>query len=224
MGRRAADTPPWMRSQPRAAAGTCARNVPATPSPAPRPAELLKMGLLEQASKPQLFRPSPSTRARQRRSGAADMRVRVDDLRGLAYVTVAPGWQAGEAEDDDEWTTLGAPPAPDAGAVAAAGDSAARVFAARAGGRHRPPGADRRGQPAAAAGDLPGQHRQRHAGAQAPGRAAGAFARPRRGVGRGRAGAHHHPPHDRPPGQPREPAGPADAAARPGADSTGNAT
>ena len=80
--------------------------VPATPQPLRRALqELLKMGLLEQASKPQLFRHIAIDTARVNALlEPLDLQVRVDDLRGLAYVTVAPGWQAGEAEDDDEWT------------------------------------------------------------------------------------------------------------------------
>ena len=82
--------------------------VPATPQPLRRALqELLKMGLLEQASKPQLFRHIAIDTARVNALlEPLDLQVRVDDLRGLAYVTVAPGWQAGEAEDDDEWTHL----------------------------------------------------------------------------------------------------------------------
>ena len=80
--------------------------VPATPQPLRRALqELLKMGLLEQASKPQLFRHIAIDTARVNALlEPLDLQVRVDDLRGLAYVAVAPGWQAGEAEDDDEWT------------------------------------------------------------------------------------------------------------------------
>ena len=86
----------------------------ATPEPAPAVTplplrralqELLKMGLLEQASKPQLFRHIAIDTARVNALlEPLDLQVRVDDLRGLAYVAVAPGWQAGDAEDDDEWT------------------------------------------------------------------------------------------------------------------------
>ena len=80
--------------------------VPATPQPLRRALqELLKMGLLEQASKPQLFRHIAIDTARVNALlEPLDLQVRVDDLRGLAYVAVAPGWQAGDAEDDDEWT------------------------------------------------------------------------------------------------------------------------
>ena len=79
---------------------------PVTPQPLRRALqELLRNGLLEQASKPQLFRHIASDTARiNRLLEPLDLQVRVDDLRGLAYVTVAPGWQADDAEDDDEWT------------------------------------------------------------------------------------------------------------------------
>ena len=79
---------------------------PVTPQPLRRALqELLRNGLLEQASKPQLFRHIASDTARiNRLLEPLDLQVRVDDLRGLAYVAVAPGWQAGDAEDDDEWT------------------------------------------------------------------------------------------------------------------------
>jgi len=80
--------------------------VPATPQPLRRALqELLKMGLLEQASKPQLFRHIAIDTARVNALlEPLDLQVRVDDLRGLAYVAVAPGWQADDAEGDDEWT------------------------------------------------------------------------------------------------------------------------
>ena len=79
---------------------------PVTPQPLRRALqELLRSGLLEQASKPQLFRHIASDTARiNRLLEPLDLQVRVDDLRGLAYVAVAPGWQADDAEDGDEWT------------------------------------------------------------------------------------------------------------------------
>lgn len=78
---------------------------PVTPQPLRRALqELLRNGLLEQASKPQLFRQIASSTARVNTLlEPLDLQVRVDDLRGLAYVAVAPGWQAEEA-DEDEWT------------------------------------------------------------------------------------------------------------------------
>ena len=85
----------------------------ATPEPAPAVTplplrralqELLKTGLLEQTSKPRLFQQIASDTARTNALlEPLDLQVRVDDLRGLAYVAVAPGWEAEDAEDD-EWT------------------------------------------------------------------------------------------------------------------------
>ena len=96
------DNAPTPEPQPEPAPET----TPATPQPLRRALqELLRSGLLEQASKPQLFRHIASDTARiNRLLEPLDLQVRVDDLRGLAYVAVAPGWQAGDAEDDDEWT------------------------------------------------------------------------------------------------------------------------
>ena len=78
---------------------------PATPQPLRRALqELLRNGLLEQTAKPQLFRHIASSTARVNALlEPLDLQVRVDDLRGLAYVAVAPSWQAEDA-DDDEWT------------------------------------------------------------------------------------------------------------------------
>ena len=96
------DNAPTPEPQPEPAPET----TPATPQPLRRALqELLKMGLLEQASKPQLFRHIAIDTARVNALlEPLDLQVRVDDLRGLAYVAVAPGWQADDAEDDDEWT------------------------------------------------------------------------------------------------------------------------
>ena len=78
---------------------------PATPAALRRAVqELLKMGLLEQAAKPQLFRQLLTEQARVNALlEPLDLRLRVDDVRGLALVAVAADF-AGEAEDDDEWT------------------------------------------------------------------------------------------------------------------------
>ena len=104
-----------------AAAATPAAQVPEAPeapaqpeAPTPTPAtpaalrravqELLKMGLLEQAAKPQLFRQLLTEHARVNALlEPLDLQLRVDDVRGLALVAVAADF-AGEAEDDDEWT------------------------------------------------------------------------------------------------------------------------
>ena len=96
------DNAPTPEPQPEPAPET----TPATPQPLRRALqELLRSGLLEQASKPQLFRHIASDTARiNRLLEPLDLQVRVDDLRGLAYVAVAPGWQADDAEDGDEWT------------------------------------------------------------------------------------------------------------------------
>ena len=96
------DNAPTPEPQPEPAPET----TPATPQPLRRALqELLRSGLLEQASKPQLFRHIANDMAHVNRLlEPLDLQVRVDDLRGLAYVAVAPGWQADDAEDDDEWT------------------------------------------------------------------------------------------------------------------------
>ncbi|ODS91435.1 MAG: hypothetical protein ABS45_11485 [Comamonas sp. SCN 65-56] len=66
--------------------------------------ELLKMGLLEQAAKPLLFRQITSATARvDALLEPLDLRVQVDDLRGLAFVSVAGDYQ-GEGDEGDEWT------------------------------------------------------------------------------------------------------------------------
>ncbi|MGP1692153.1 MAG: DUF4194 domain-containing protein [Giesbergeria sp.] len=66
--------------------------------------ELLKNGVLEQAAKPHLFRQIASDTARvNAQLEPLDLQVRVDDVRGLAYVAIPAGYQP-DAEDDDEWT------------------------------------------------------------------------------------------------------------------------
>ena len=66
--------------------------------------ELLKNGLLEQTSKPHLFRQIASDTARVNlQLEPLDLEVRVDDVRGLAFVAIPPGYQP-DGEDDDEWT------------------------------------------------------------------------------------------------------------------------
>ncbi|HRO52893.1 MAG TPA: DUF4194 domain-containing protein [Alicycliphilus sp.] len=78
---------------------------PATPAALRRAVqELLKNGVLEQAAKPPLFRQLLTEQARVNALlEPLDLRLRVDDVRGLALVAVAADF-AGEAEDDDEWT------------------------------------------------------------------------------------------------------------------------
>ena len=66
--------------------------------------ELLKNGVLEQSAKPQLFRQIASDTARvNAQLEPLDLEVRVDDVRGLAFVAIPSAYQP-EGEDDDEWT------------------------------------------------------------------------------------------------------------------------
>jgi Domain of unknown function (DUF4194) len=78
---------------------------PATPAALRRAVqELLKYGLLEQAAKPQLFRQiTTDTTKVDTLLEPLDLRVRVDDHRGLAYVAIAAQYQP-DGEDEDEWT------------------------------------------------------------------------------------------------------------------------
>ncbi len=70
--------------------------------------ELLKNGVLEQAAKPHLFRQIASDTARvNAQLEPLDLQVRVDDVRGLAFVAIPPDYQpGGDGSDgsDDEWT------------------------------------------------------------------------------------------------------------------------
>jgi len=66
--------------------------------------ELLKYGLLEQAAKPHLFRQiATHTERVDALLEPLDLQVRLDDHRGLAFVTIAATYQA-DGEDEDEWT------------------------------------------------------------------------------------------------------------------------
>lgn len=78
---------------------------PATPVALRRAVQdLLKNGLLEQTAKPHLFRQIASDTARvDALLEPLDLQVRVDDVRGLAFVAIPPGYQP-DGEDDDEWT------------------------------------------------------------------------------------------------------------------------
>ncbi|RYF81306.1 MAG: DUF4194 domain-containing protein [Comamonadaceae bacterium] len=86
-------------------------NGPAQEAPATTPLslrralqELLKSGLVEEAAKPQFFRQLVGAAARvDTLLEPLDLRLRLDEMRGLAFVTVAEGY-AGEGEEDDEWT------------------------------------------------------------------------------------------------------------------------
>ena len=70
--------------------------------------ELLKNGVLEQAAKPHLFRQIASDTVRvNAQLEPLDLQVRVDDVRGLAFVAIPPNYQPdGDGSDgsDDEWT------------------------------------------------------------------------------------------------------------------------
>ncbi len=69
--------------------------------------ELLKNGVLEQAAKPHLFRQISSDTARvNAQLEPLDLQVRVDDVRGLAFVAIPPNYQPDgeEGDDSDEWT------------------------------------------------------------------------------------------------------------------------
>lgn len=66
--------------------------------------ELLKYGLLEQSTKPHLFRQITAYTARvDALLEPLDLQVRLDDHRGLAFVIIAATYQA-DVEDEDEWT------------------------------------------------------------------------------------------------------------------------
>ena len=68
--------------------------------------ELLKNGLLELSAKPHLFRQIATDTARANALlEPLDLRVLVDDHRGLAYVAVAASYQSeSEGDDEDDWT------------------------------------------------------------------------------------------------------------------------
>lgn len=78
---------------------------PGTPLPLRRTLqELLRNGLIEQSSKPQMFRQITSESARMNALlEPLDLVVRIDDVRGLAFIAVPPDFQADDG-DEDEWT------------------------------------------------------------------------------------------------------------------------
>jgi hypothetical protein len=80
-------------------------SAPTTPAALRRAVqELLKHGLLEQAAKPHLFRQITTDTSRvDALLEPLDLRVQVDDHRGLAFVAIAAQFQP-DGEDDDEWT------------------------------------------------------------------------------------------------------------------------
>ncbi|WP_082360409.1 DUF4194 domain-containing protein [Paracidovorax avenae] len=103
----------WAQAAPPADAAPAAPSVPADDA-APAAAtplalrralqELLKHGLLEQTAKPHLFRQIASDTGRvNAHLEPLDLEVRVDDVRGLAFVAIPPGYQP-DGEDEDEWT------------------------------------------------------------------------------------------------------------------------
>ena len=78
---------------------------PATPVELRRAVqELLKNGVLEHSAKPKMFSQIASDTARvNAQLEPLDLEVRVDDVRGLAFVAIASSYQP-EGEDEDEWT------------------------------------------------------------------------------------------------------------------------
>ena len=79
--------------------------LPATPVELRRAVqELLKNGVLEHSAKPQMFSQIASDTARvNAQLEPLDLEVRVDDVRGLAFVAIASSYQP-DGEDEDEWT------------------------------------------------------------------------------------------------------------------------
>ena len=66
--------------------------------------ELLKNGVLEHSAKPKMFSQIANDTARvNAQLEPLDLEVRVDDVRGLAFVAIASSYQP-EGEDEDEWT------------------------------------------------------------------------------------------------------------------------
>jgi hypothetical protein len=66
--------------------------------------ELLKQGLLDQSTKPQLFRQITNSTARvDALLEPLDLSVQIDDHRGLAFVAIAATYQP-DGEEEDEWT------------------------------------------------------------------------------------------------------------------------
>ena len=66
--------------------------------------ELLKNGVLEHSAKPKMFSQISNDTARvNAQLEPLDLEVRVDDVRGLAFVAIPLAYQP-DGEDDDEWT------------------------------------------------------------------------------------------------------------------------
>ena len=67
--------------------------------------ELLKNGVLEHSAKPQMFSQIANDTVRvNAQLEPLDLEVRVDDVRGLAFVAVAPSYLPESGDDEDEWT------------------------------------------------------------------------------------------------------------------------
>ena len=167
---------------------------------------LLAHGWLESAASRSCFTDCGANHLLDALLEPLDLRVVVDDVAALALSGC--GARLREATTltsrQDDWThPLMKRQRLDAGAIAAAGHAAARVLGTRAESGTGAAGTHHRGQPVAAAGDLPQGHRQRHARAQAPGascwRTCTATAWCRTWM---RRTAPHHPPDDRAPAQP----------------------
>ena len=96
---------PVLASEDNNAAEAAPPSVPATPVALRRAVqELLKHGLLEETTKPLLFRQIAGDTARiNAQLEPLDLEVRVDDVRGLAFVAIPLDYH-GDGEDDDEWT------------------------------------------------------------------------------------------------------------------------
>lgn len=83
--------------------------LPSTPAATPASLrravqELLRQGLLERAlKKPQFQQVATDTERVNALLEPLDLQVKVDDVRGLAFVAVAPGYQPDDSEEDD-WT------------------------------------------------------------------------------------------------------------------------
>lgn len=102
----ASAAPPALADAPTPGLAPDAGTTPAATPAALRRAlqELLKHGLLEQVAKPHMFRQITTDTARvDALLEPLDLRLQVDDHRGLAFVGVAAHYQP-DGEDDDEWT------------------------------------------------------------------------------------------------------------------------
>jgi len=100
---------PSASAQPFADDANAADGMPAAPGVVATPLalrralqELLKQGMLERSAKPKAYQQISADSARVNALlEPLDLQVRADDLRGLAYVVVADGYQN---DDEDDWT------------------------------------------------------------------------------------------------------------------------